>query len=294
VRVLVYHNPRAGHELRDPDALVRELQRAGHDAYWENASQKTLTDEALQNVDVIVAAGGDGNVSRTVRQIVGRSILIAVLPLGTANNLAAIFRSHEHNLIERLGAGRKLAFDVGTIEGLGSETVFVESVGIGAFAETAALLSARERTAPPAEDRDDELDRDIHALRERIRTQEPRDYEIEVDGDASAGRCLMLEIMNTSLLGPNVVLVPRADPSDGALDIAVVDEEERGELAEFVGQMAGGQVGTSPVRSRRATRVRLVVAADTEVHVDGKIVQVEQRTEILIGVRPRAVTFLVG
>ena len=90
VRVLVYQNPDAGHEPKSPRPLVDELQRAGHQVEWRNAKKDRITGPMAAGFDLIVAAGGDGNVGRTARQLIGLPVPIAVLPLGTANNLATV------------------------------------------------------------------------------------------------------------------------------------------------------------------------------------------------------------
>jgi diacylglycerol kinase (ATP) len=294
LRVLLYHNPRAGHDEQDPETLVTQLQRAGHDVRLQNTSSRTLSDQVLEGVDVIVTAGGDGSVARAARQLAGRSIAIAILPLGTANNLAALLRSHADDLVERIAAGRRVPFDLGTIDGLDGERFFLESVGIGAFAETATLLTERAETAPPAEDRDDELGRDVHVLAERIDAQEPREYEIDLDGHTVTGRCLMLEIMNTPLLGPNVRFSQGAGTSDGLLDVVIVDETERSELAEFLGGVASGDRVSSPFPTRQARQIRMTVASAVPIHVDGKTLTIAEGTVLRLGVRQHAISFLAG
>jgi hypothetical protein len=90
VRILIYQNPDAGHEHGLPAALIETLQRAGHEIAWKNSKEHRLSDPSIEGFDLVVAAGGDGSVGRTARQLVGGMVPIAVLPLGTANNLASI------------------------------------------------------------------------------------------------------------------------------------------------------------------------------------------------------------
>jgi len=111
VRVLVYQNPNAGHEPESATALITDLQRAGHDASWLNAKEHKLEPSIAGAYDLVIAAGGDGNVGRTARQMIGSLVPIGVLPLGTANNMASVLSSGRDNLVERIAGWRIRPFD---------------------------------------------------------------------------------------------------------------------------------------------------------------------------------------
>ena len=295
VRVLVYQNPNAGHDPSPATDVVADLQRAGHEVRWLNAKNHELQDDELRDVDVVVAAGGDGNVGRTARQLLGRAIPIAILPLGTANNLAALLHSQMHDLPGRIAGWRLLPFDAGILQRGTEQMWFFEGFGIGAFADTAAMLTARAETAPPEPNREAELTRDIHALRDRARAQPPLACDVHVDGRLLAGPLLMLEVLNIGLIGPNVSVAPDADPSDGALDVVTVPEPERGTLATFLDACARGEKpGRPPFEVQRAQRVRVTCADSCVAHVDGGSIELGAGAEVEITIRRHAVRFLRG
>jgi diacylglycerol kinase family enzyme len=294
VRVLVYHNPDAGHEPRPAADVIAELQRAGHEARWLNAKDHALDDEDLRDVDVVVAAGGDGNVGRTARQLLGRELPIAILPLGTANNLGTLLDSQPHDLPDRLARWRTLPFDAGILQRGDERMWFFEGFGIGAFAETAAALTARAETDPPEPNREAELRRDIRELSDRARAQRPLACEVLIDGQRLASPLIMLEVLNIGLIGPNVPVAPDADPSDGALDVVMVPEPERGALIAFLEACARGDRPPPPFPVRRATTVRITCAAGCIAHLDGSSIELAEGEEIQIGVRHHAVRFLRG
>ena len=104
MRILIYQNPDAGHERPRPDTLIESLQREGHDVEWRHIKQHRLSDPDTGPLDLVVAVGGDGSVGRTARQLIGGDLPIAVLPMGTANNLATVLDAGAHDLAERIAA----------------------------------------------------------------------------------------------------------------------------------------------------------------------------------------------
>jgi diacylglycerol kinase family enzyme len=294
VRILIYQNPDAGHEPRPASDVISELQRAGHEARWLNAQDHTLDDDDLREVDVVVAAGGDGNVGRTARQLLGREIPIAILPLGTANNLGTLLESQPHDLPDRIRRWRMLPFDAGILQRGDDRMWFFEGFGMGTFAETAAMLTARAETHPEP-NREAELTRDIHALAERARAQPPLDCEVHVDGVRLPAPPIMLEVLNIGLIGPNVPVAPQADPSDGALDVVAVYEPEREALTNFLEACARGeQPQAPPFHIQRATQVLIDCRAACVAHVDGSSVELAAGEQLDVGIRRHAVRFLRG
>jgi diacylglycerol kinase (ATP) len=87
MRVALLYNRDAGEGVSL--SQVREtLERHGHTivrVVENDADSGRLLDEP---VDLVVAAGGDGTVSTAARFLVGRGMPLAILPLGTANNIA--------------------------------------------------------------------------------------------------------------------------------------------------------------------------------------------------------------
>ena len=251
-----------------PEELVDRLQRAGHDVEWINLKSRPLNDPEIGKFDLVVAAGGDGSVGRTARQLVGSTVPIAVLPLGTANNLALILDAGKHDLLDRIAEWSIVPFDAGTIEFDGNRDWFFEGFGVGAFAETAAALTAQDRAGSGESSREAELARDVAALCERSRTQTPFEAEVHVNGQVIYASLVMLEVLNIGRLGPNVELAPDVDPADGLLDVVLVEESQRERVDEVprgdrsrparcpsvYGRSRERDSGEAPIRPRRAHR----------------------------------------
>src|SRR5207245_1649846 len=91
-RVLAFLLPAAERPLDNvnfPDKVPRGvLQAAGHHVTYRSSKAKHWSDVLDAPADVIAVAGGDGTIGKVVERMRGRAIPIAILPIGTANNIA--------------------------------------------------------------------------------------------------------------------------------------------------------------------------------------------------------------
>ena len=87
-RATLLHNEKAGDKRHDRAALAHLLERGGHTVSYFVAKECDLAEALGQPAEVIVAAGGDGMVARVVAHARSDGPPIAILPLGTANNIA--------------------------------------------------------------------------------------------------------------------------------------------------------------------------------------------------------------
>jgi diacylglycerol kinase family enzyme len=294
VRILICQNPDAGHERVLPEELVDRLQRAGHDVDWIDLKSRPLNDPEIGELDLVVAAGGDGSVGRIARQLVGTAVPIAVLPLGTANNLALILDAGKHDLLDRIAEWSIVPFDAGTIEFDRNGDWFFEGFGVGAFAETAAALTAKDRAGSGESSREAELARDIAALCERSRAQTPFDAEVHVNGKVIYASLLMLEVLNIGRLGPHVELAPDVDPADGLLDVVLVEESQRELLTKFLAKTEAGRRVAPPFTAVRGNEIRVKLPSGLVAHIDGKTSELPSSVDVNLGIERHAVRFLGG
>src|SRR5687768_1058781 len=117
--VLLVHNPNSGDDDHAGERLVDLLGRNGHQVTYAHSKSgwRALLE---QGTDLIAVAGGDGTVSEVARATAHRGIPIAILPTGTANNIAGFLgltgMTHA-DLIGDWKNSRHVPFDVGVAEG---------------------------------------------------------------------------------------------------------------------------------------------------------------------------------
>ena len=160
---------------------------------------------------------------------VRRGVPLALLPIGTANNVA-------HSL-ELLGEAEEIAanlqgapmrpLDLGSAKGPWGERRFIEAIGIGA---TAPALK-RSDPKPPFEHR---IRLGREALCEAIAAAAPHRIALTVDGENLDGEFLLVEVLNLRFSGPRLPIAYFAEPGDQVLDIVLLCEDQRQTMLDWV------------------------------------------------------------
>lgn len=290
MRVALLHNTSAGSEDHTDEELTDLIRGVGGKVVHVVSRISDLT-EALheQPCDLVVVAGGDGTVGRTACELSGWQVPLAILPLGTANNTA---RSLDlplrlKKLAKSWSKAEKVPFDLGVLDDGVQRTRFAECVGWGAFTQT--IVAAKRRDSDGEGSVRQTLRRDRKLFRSRVRELETRSYEVEIDGRDCSGQYVLVEVMNLSLLGPQLPLSPLSNPSDGQVEVVLVGDTERAAL-ERVAKSGRAEPGVYRVEQGRRVRVR---ADDALLHRDGRIVRHARGTRgFEITVEPAAVHYL--
>jgi diacylglycerol kinase (ATP) len=268
MRVTLMHNPGAGEEDHDAEGLRAALAGAGHDVRYASTADGLGALE--EPADVVVIAGGDGTVSSIVTALAGRGVPVAVLPLGSANNIARSLSTGDAGaeaLARALVGASRRPFDVGELRADGGTARFVESVGGGVFAE--ALVRAEEHRGDP--DGEEKRRHGLQLLLATIAETPALHWELAADGDDLSGDYLAVEAMNIREIGPNLALAPEADPGDGLLDLVLIGPAHRDLLARTVEASSRGEPAPQPLPARRARRISVVVPAGCPVHLDDEV-----------------------
>jgi diacylglycerol kinase family enzyme len=278
------------------------LRKAGHKVDYQSSKEKKWHKILKEPGDIVVAAGGDGTVGNVARRMIGSPTPIAVLPLGTANNIAltlGIAALSLNDVIVGWKVARCIHFDAGVAKGPWGSTHFIEGFGLGMFAETMFRIdSSNERDLTHAEHPEDELTVVIEMLRKRLRKIKTNELTVRLDGEDFSGRYVLLEALNIRSIGPNLNLAPDAEINDGLLDIVTVPHAKRAELSRYLaGRINSGEPS---LKLRRYRGHHLQIEWESSpVHIDDmrwpdddKPVAVKSNA-ITIKVEPGALVFLV-
>ena len=248
MRTLLLHNPTAGAAHPSADELMSRLKAAGLSPKY-HSSKNDYKAMLGKRWDLVIVAGGDGTVAKVVRRLRNRDIPLAILPVGTANNIAHAMglNGDIETLIARLGAARPVRLDVGVARGPWGKRRFVEAVGFGTLAKAIAHSGPK----PPKALRIDMGREELQKYFEEARAER---FEINVDGEVFAGEFLLVEIMNLGRTGPALPISIAASPGDGLLDVVFVFKNDR---APMLAWLAKPEDAPPPVTVRRGRTVRL-------------------------------------
>jgi diacylglycerol kinase (ATP) len=268
MRVTLVHNPGAGDQRHTAKRLLKELAEAGYEAQLAGSGRKGLEKALKDPGDLVAVAGGDGSVKKAAIALAGRRIPLAILPIGTANNIAKSLgiKGSVQEIITGWNYNQRQKLAVGTASAAFGTMRFVESVGVGALTEL-VVRGHEEVGENTAGLTGHEIDRALQLLHRIVAEREPTLRPLGIDGTDYSGEYLLVEAMNTRLVGPNVPLAPEADYSDDSLDVVTVTEAEREVLAEYLEARLHGEAAPLPLSVRRARRVMLR-ASPGELHVD--------------------------
>lgn len=265
------HNPTAGDEDPGPEAIASALASAGHEARWQSLKEEGWEEVLTEPADLVAVAGGDGSVRKVFLALVGKQVPVTLLPVGSANNIARSLGFDEDDpapLIRGWSEHRLRPFDVGALSGEG-EWRFVEAAGGGLFADV--LARAEESPADPSGD--DKVEHGLRLLLESVTQEEPRRWQVSVDGRELSRELLGVEATNVRESGPNVPLAPGADPGDGLLEAVLIRPEDRHAFVDYLEtRLDRGEAAAPTFEVIRGTRIELQAPAGAQLHVDDELV----------------------
>ena len=254
--------------------LVRQFENAGYEVLYVSIKGKEWEGAFRERIDRAVIAGGDGTVSRLAPWLAGRNIPFCILPLGTANNCArSLGQMHTvETIIFRLHSAPIKNIDLGIVTSSTGHRIFIESVGVGLLARFMSEMRilekkkrSRMRLAP-----EKRLSEAVKYLSLLAKEFPGADCELLLDDVIVAGNFLLLEIANMGFIGPNLELVPEADPNDGHFDVVWVASDQREEWRNYLKSRRKGGNEAAPINARRCERI-VFRYIDVPVHVDGKV-----------------------
>jgi diacylglycerol kinase (ATP) len=291
------HNPTAGSADHSIDELIDAIESGGHEVVQEVSHRGDLVEALKQPCELVVAAGGDGTVGAAAEVLIGSSVPLAVLPLGTANNIARTLAipPDRGELISAWSHSVPHPFDAATCS-LGGETRrFFECCGFGVFPET--MRGARR--LPDRENATETLAQHLALVRALVATGTAHHYSVSVDGFDRSGEYLLVEVMNVPYLGPRLVLAPLATPDDGLLDVVLLRARDRNALLEHIDAVRGGVEATLRFPVERGRHIAIAClesdVRDVDYHRDGHLEQLgpaAHGTPIEVRIEPAALRVL--
>jgi diacylglycerol kinase (ATP) len=252
MRALLVHNPRAGTKGHDKGSIIDALHLADIKVDYVSTKDDDLKRALKHACDVVIAAGGDGTIDYIFTHLADRSIPIAILPLGSANNVARSLgiAGTPAELAEQWRAGRVHSFHLVQVTyGKDKRKLCTEGFGVGLMA---ALIRrrAKERNADGADD----IRRGRRALTALLSDAKPLDLEVNIDGKRWKSDLISVDVLNIPFTGPALPLAHNADPGDTLLDVIGFESDKRDKLIEWI---KSPQEDAPPVSALHGERIEI-------------------------------------
>ncbi|MBS3182333.1 diacylglycerol/lipid kinase family protein [Leucobacter manosquensis] len=218
----------------DLDVLRGEVQRAAADAGWnepvwlettaDDAGQGMVEEARRADVDLVIAAGGDGTVRAVAEGLRGSAIPLALLPSGTGNLLARNLKLTLNDMpgsVTSAFTGRDRPIDLGVIDierpdASRDQHVFVVMAGMGIDAKmiknTDGDLKAKAGWLAY-----------LGAIVKSLRDPNELHFRFRLD-DGRTKRAVAHTVIigNCGSLPANILLLPDAVVDDGQFDILLI------------------------------------------------------------------------
>ncbi|GGW42458.1 diacylglycerol/lipid kinase family protein [Arenibacter certesii] len=291
------HNPSAGKGAHGKKKLMEIVKEAGYSAdYISTKNPEDWKNFNPYKADAIFLAGGDGTVhklaERLLKTIKDKSIPIHLLPLGTANNVARTLKIPTVLEGHTLDAKRSLInFDYGRVKGSAHDGFFLESVGFGIFPQLIHEMKKynNKELAP-----NEELKKAVQVLLKIVDEFESQKTTINTNGITIKGKFLLVELMNTQYMGPNIKLAPYANPSDGNFELVLIPHQNKEELKNYLKEIINGKSDNLSlskfVKTIRVKDVKLKWGG-SKMHVDDNLINDYSGDKVKIEILPSALSF---
>ena len=195
---------------------IKETQKPKHATELTNAS-------IIEGADIIVACGGDGTVNEIASCLVGSSVKLGVVPMGSGNGFAATLKIPKSIIgaLNIIKESNNTQIDVGEI----NKNYFFSNTGIGFDANVInnySKTSQRKLTS---------------YLRAFLITffNNPASHTLKITTESQSMKLkpFMVFASNSNEMGYDVSLTPKASTQDGVLDIIIVEPLNKLEIIYF-------------------------------------------------------------
>ena len=214
----------------------------------------------------IYACGGDGTLNEVVAGAAGfDNVAVTVFSGGSGNDFVKIFNEPKAFFdLERLLEAEEATFDLIRC----NDDISLNICSVGLDARIGTDVSNYKRLPL------------LHGMRAYIASTVvnvirgiSEHYVVEVNGETIDSDQTMICICNGRYYGGGFYAMPDADPSDGMLDVLLVDKVSRAQVPFVIGKYKNGQYKDLDHIARyfRTDRVKITCDKPTSINLDGEL-----------------------
>jgi diacylglycerol kinase (ATP) len=232
--------------------------------------------------DIVVAIGGDGTVNETASALVNSETALGIIPVGSGNGLARALRIPllMRQAIKTITRGEVRAIDAGMVD----NRYFFATAGMGFDAVLGKRFDTSKVRGPAPYY--------LYGLQEFFRYNAPR-YKITFDGRTVEKNAFIVAVANTKQYGANAIICPSAEPDDGLLDLAVIEDVNLATTLYYLPTLFTGKIEKAPVYEVfRSTNFEIHREAAAPYTLDGEVYDGEKK--LSYSLLPKALKIITG
>jgi diacylglycerol kinase (ATP) len=276
IPILFIVNPHSGvgrrklieYQLEKKLDLYKYDYNVVYTSYPQHATE--LSNTALrQGYRVIVAVGGDGTVNEIARPLIGKEVILGIIPSGSGNGLAR----HLHipgdidkaiRIINLMHTRR-----IDTVEI--NDQVFLSIAGVGFDALVAEKFARQSQRGF--------LGYAIVAFREYFRYQ-PSTFKLLIDGKKIKRKALFISFANSDQFGYNTSIAPNATIDDGLIDVCIVRKQPIWKTILYAPFLFLRRIHRTPYVEIIRTKELDIRQKVKTINLDGEPVKINKRLHI--------------
>lgn len=284
--LLVNPQSRQGGSVDLQDGIDR-LEKAGMHVIsrtTESADHaRQLIDEHAQEIQLVIVAGGDGAVSGVIERVYDRQILLAVLPLGTANDFARSL-----NIPLALPAAFETIIDcrrarINLSKANGKYFVNAAHIGLGVEVTRSLTSDVKRRWGILGY---------FRTLMQAFSRKRSFRVRIRADDHEHRLRTIHIAVGNGRYYGGGNIIDEESSLFDGRLSLYAVRPQRFWELLMLAPFIRSGKQRSSPrIFCCRSKKIRIETAEAFDMDADGEPLT---RTPADVEVIPRALEVIHG
>ena len=229
--------------------------------YTERAKHATeLAQQAAhENIDVVVAVGGDGTMNECAKGLLGSQTALAVLPCGSGNGFAFYF-GMERNInkaIKQLNISDFKTIDTCTANGV----PFFNVSGVGFDAHIANLFATTKVRG---------FSSYIKLVLRECANYPAQDYFLEYDGKKEVYNAVIISWANASQFGNGAQISPESKVDDGLTEICVLKDFRRFLVPVLLYRLFTGKIHQSKYMTIIKTKSISIFCQNGQSHIDGE------------------------
>ena len=249
--------------------------------YTQKSGDATIISRkaANENIDAVIAVGGDGTVNECVKGLVNSNTALGIIPCGSGNGFAyhvGMARNIE-KAVKQLKNSSIEVIDSCTVNGV----PFVNVSGIGFDAHIANLFLTLTKRG--------------FFMYAKIILREignnAKEYTISYDKIERKVKAYMIGFANASQYGNDAIISPTASFNDSLIDFVIVKNFPKWQIPIFIYMLLTGKIHLSKYVEIIKCQKMTIIAKETLIHLDGEPLKASSPIKIVL--YPKSLKILI-
>lgn len=266
-------NPKAGKgKQKNIESLIKKnFNWKKYDIVYTKKSggASILCEEAIkENINIIIAVGGDGTVNECAKIIINKDIALGVIPCGSGNGFAYHIGMPKNIIrsIKKLNKCQIQTIDSATVNSI----PFVNVAGIGFDAHIAYLFSKIKTRGFISY---------IKLVMQEL-SYKAKEYTITHKSNKIKVYAFFIAFANSSQYGNDIKISPYSKNNDGKTDIIIIQKFPKWKIPLFLLQLYKGNIQENKYVQIISTKSIKIKHNDQHIHLDGEPTKVSNELEI--------------